>query len=135
MEAIPVDPRLVRRLDVDLRIVLTWDADMADMDLWVAEPSGERAYYSHPRTTIGGQMSRDFTNGYGPEEYCLKRAQRGEFRIEANYFGSSAPALSGAVTLQAEVFTNYGRSNEKRETITLRLKERKETFEVGVVEF
>lgn len=135
VEAIPVDPRLVRLLDVDLRIVLTWDADITDMDLWVVEPSGERAYYSHPRTTIGGQMSRDFTNGYGPEEYCLKRAQRGEFRIEANYFGSSAPTLSGAVTLQAEVFTNYGRPNEKRETITLRLKERKETFEVGVVEF
>ena len=70
-----------------------------------------------------------------PEEYCLKRAANGEFRIQANYFGSSAPTLSGAVTLQAEVFTNYGRKNEKREAITLRLTERKDTFDVGVVEF
>ena len=135
VEGIPVDPRLVDLLDVDVRIVLTWDADMTDMDLWVVEPSGEKAYYGHPLTTIGGRMSRDFTNGYGPEEYCLKRAQHGEYRIEANYFGSSAPSMSGAVTLQAEVFTHYGRPNEKRQAMTLRLSESKETFKVGVIEF
>jgi len=99
------------------------------------EPSGEKAYYGHPLTTIGGRMSRDFTNGYGPEEYCLRKAQHGEYRIEANYFGSSAPSMSGAVTLQAEVFTNYGRPNEKRQAMTLRLNEGKETFRVGLIEF
>jgi len=135
VEGIPVDPRLVDLLDVDVRIALTWDADMTDMDLWVVEPSGEKAYYGHPLTTIGGRMSRDFTNGYGPEEYCLKKAQHGEYRIEANYFGSSAPSMSGAVTLQAEVFTNYGRPNEKRQAMTLRLSESKETFRIGVIEF
>ena len=135
VEGIPVDLRLVDLLDVDMRIVLTWDADMTDMDLWVVEPSGEKAYYGHPLTTIGGRMSRDFTNGYGPEEYCLRKAQHGEYRIEANYFGSSAPSMSGAVTLQAEVFTNYGRPNEKRQAMTLRLSESKETFKVGVIEF
>ena len=135
VEGIPVDPRLVELLDVDVRIVLTWDADMTDMDLWVVEPSGEKAYYGHPLTTIGGRMSRDFTNGYGPEEYCLRKAQHGEYRIEANYFGSSAPSMSGAVTLQAEVFTNYGRPNEKRQAMTLRLNEGKETFRVGLIEF
>jgi uncharacterized protein YfaP (DUF2135 family) len=135
VEAIPVDPRLVELLDVDLRIVLTWDADMTDMDLWVIEPSGEKAFYGYTLTRIGGRMSRDFTQGYGPEEYCLKKAQRGEYRILANYYGSGAPTLSGAVTLQADIFTNFGRPNEKREAITVRLTEDEEALEVGVVEF
>ena len=32
------------------------------------EPSGEKAYYDHNRTTIGGLISQDFTGGYGPED-------------------------------------------------------------------
>ncbi|HUS48133.1 MAG TPA: hypothetical protein VM098_08435 [Phycisphaerae bacterium] len=38
----PLDPRLVKLLACDIRIVLTWDADMTDMDLHVVEPFGER---------------------------------------------------------------------------------------------
>ena len=50
---------------------MSWDADATDMDLHVVEPSGEEAFYSHNRTTIGGLVSRDFTQGYGPEEYMV----------------------------------------------------------------
>jgi len=34
-----------------------------------------------------------------------------------------------------EVFTNYGRANEKRRAITLRLQEAKDFFVVGEVDF
>ncbi|MFH1708857.1 MAG: VIT domain-containing protein [Planctomycetota bacterium] len=132
---IPVDPRIVKLMDVDVRIILTWDADMTDMDLWVTEPSGEKAFYGHQRTTIGGNVSRDFTQGYGPEEYCLKKGMPGMYKIEANYYGSSAAGIIGAVTLQVDVFTNYGRPNEQRKSITLRLEEKKETFKVAEIEF
>jgi len=135
VEKINVDPRLVKLLDVDVRIVLTWDADSTDMDLHVVEPSGERAFYGHQRTTIGGNVSRDFTQGYGPEEYLLKKAMPGMFTIQANYYGSQAAQLIGAVTLQADIFTNYGRPNEQRKSLTLRLTERKETFDIGQIEF
>ncbi|MBI5722740.1 MAG: DUF2135 domain-containing protein [Planctomycetes bacterium] len=131
----PLDARLMRLLDLDIRIVLTWDADMTDMDIHVREPSGEEAFYSHNRTTIGGLVSRDFTQGYGPEEYCIRKAMTGTYTIEINYFGSNAARLQGAVTVQAEVITNFGRPNEKRKSITLRLEERKERIHVGQVEF
>ena len=52
--AFPLDQRLLKLLDTDLRIVLTWDADLTDMDIWVIEPSGEKAYYGNRLTTIGG---------------------------------------------------------------------------------
>jgi len=135
LKSVPLDPRLVKLLDVDMRIIMTWDADMTDMDLWVTEPSGEKAYYGHQRTTIGGNVSRDFTDGYGPEEYIVRKAMNGMYKIETDYFGSSAAELIGAVTLQVDVFTNYGRANEQRRSITLRLVGEEETILIGEVEF
>ncbi len=132
---LPIDRRLVKALTVDVRIVLGWDADLTDIDLWVIEPSGEKAYFSHPNTTIGGLVSRDFTQGYGPETYNLHHAMRGSYQVQVNFYGSSAQTLAGAVTLQLTLFTNFGRPNEKRESITLRLTETKDTITVGVLEF
>jgi len=132
---VPLDPRLVKLLDVDIRIVMTWHADQTDIDLWVTEPSGEKAYYGHNRTTIGGLVSCDFTGGYGPEEYLVHKAAAGTYKIEANYFGSRAARLLGPVTVQVDVLTNYGRANEKRKSLTLRLKEAKETVPIGQIEF
>lgn len=130
----PLDPRLKRHLDMDVRIVMTWDADMTDMDLHVVEPSDEEAYYGHNLTTIGGKVSRDFTMGYGPEEYSLRRAMHGTYKIKSHFFGSSAADLIGAVTLQVDVYTNYGRKNEQRRSLTFRLTERKEEFVIGEIE-
>ncbi len=130
-----LDKRLVKLLDVDVRIVMTWDADSTDMDMHVLEPSGEEAYYGHRRTVIGGNNSRDFTQGYGPEEYCLRRAMPGVYSVKTKFFGSSAARLIGAVTLQVEIFTNYGRPDQRRKAVTLRLTENKETFEVARIKF
>jgi tetratricopeptide (TPR) repeat protein len=135
LRELPVDPRLVQLLDVDIRVVLSWDADLTDMDLWVTEPSLERAYYGNRRTTIGGHFSRDFTDGYGPEEYLLKKAMQGSYRIEVDYFGSSALSLSGSVILQVDIFTHYGRPNEHRQTLSVRLTESSEPLLVGEITF
>lgn len=130
-----VDRRLIKLLDVDVRIILTWDADMTDMDLWITEPSGEQANYNNNRTQIGGLVSRDFTQGYGPEEYLLKKSMKGNYAIDVDYFSESTPSILGPVTLQVEVFTNYGRSNEEKKTLTVRLGESKDRLRVGKVTF
>jgi hypothetical protein len=129
-----LDPRLIQNLDVDLRISLVWDADMTDIDLWVTEPTGEKAYYSNPLSAIGGKVSRDFTRGYGPEEYALRELIPGSYQIEANYYGSSQQTLVGPATVKAIVFTNYARPNETRQEITLRLDNVKQSFLVATVE-
>lgn len=131
----PADERLQKLPDLDARILLTWDADMTDIDLHVIEPSGERAFYGHNLTTIGGLVSKDFTQGYGPEEYCLRHAMHGTYKVEVNYYGSQAARLMGPVTVQAEVITHFGRPNEKRKSLTLRLEEKKQTVLVGEIEF
>jgi Ca-activated chloride channel homolog len=132
---VPFDARLLRNLDCDVRILLTWDTDQTDMDLWVTEPSGETCIYSHNRTTIGGRMSKDFTDGYGPEEYSIRRAMPGKYRIQTNYYGSRQQKLTGGTTVQATVITNFGRPNEKRQYLTLRLNQSKDTIDVGTIEW
>ena len=45
-----IDRRLLRNMPLDLRVVLAWDSDNSDMDLWVTDPNGERCYYGNRST-------------------------------------------------------------------------------------
>lgn len=128
-------PKQYRHLvDTDLRIVLNWDADMMDIDLWTTDPFGVKCYYGYRNTTTGGRNSCDFTQGYGPEEFMIRDSVAGKYKIQANYYGSHSQKVLGPVTLYTEVYTNYGRPNEKREVLTCRLAENKEVILIGTIE-
>ena len=129
------DKSLNKVLNDDIRIVLSWDVDQTDIDLWVTEPSGEKVYYSHNRSTIGGRVSRDFTNGYGPEEYTVRKAMKGKYKIQANFYGSAQVGVSGAVTLKVDVFTKFGTPEEKHQVFSVKLKDNKEVIDLGEIEF
>ncbi|WP_369938841.1 VIT domain-containing protein [Xanthomonas medicagonis] len=129
-----VDPRLLRNLPLDLRVVLNWDSDNSDMDLWVTDPNGERCYYAHRSTYQGGQLSQDFTGGYGPEEFSLRRAKPGKYKVEANFFGDRQPLVTGATTLHLQLSTGWGGAAQRDQQVTLRLKDKKETILVGEFE-
>lgn len=130
-----IDKKLIKNFDEDIRIVLTWNTDNCDIDLWVTDPNGEKCYYGHKQTQIGGRMSRDFTQGYGPEEFCIKNAKKGAYKIEVNYYGTRQQKLLQPIIVQAEVYTNFGRKNQKKEVLTLQLEKVSGTFEVGTIEF
>ncbi|PTL98751.1 MAG: hypothetical protein DA394_08095 [Candidatus Arcticimaribacter sp.] len=53
-------------MPVDVRIVIDWDANETDIDLWVTDPNDEKCNYTNKTTRIGGKMSNDITQGYGP---------------------------------------------------------------------
>ena len=129
-----IDPRLLQAMPLDLRVVLAWDADNSDMDLWVTDPNGERAYYGNRLTWQGGQMSQDFTGGYGPEQFSLRNAKPGKYKVEANYFGSRQQLVTGATTLMLRLTTHWGTPQQKDQRVTLRLKDRSETILVGEFE-
>lgn len=128
-----VEPRFRKLLDLDLRISMSWDTDLTDVDLHVYEPTGEHAYYGSNRTRIGGLVSRDFTQGYGPEEYVLRRAASGKYEIKAHYYSSHQQTLTGACTVVVEVFTDFGRDSEQRQVLTLRLDEPGREVRVGAI--
>lgn len=129
-----IDPRLLQAMPLDLRVVLAWDADNSDMDLWVTDPNGERAYYGNRLTYQGGQMSQDFTGGYGPEQFSLRNAKPGKYKVEANYFGSRQQLVTGATTLMLRLTTHWGTPKQKDQVVTMRLKDRAETVLVGEFE-
>lgn len=122
---------MLKPLPVQLRVALTWDADNTDVDLWVIDPTGEVAIYSHNRTQIGGHLSRDFTQGYGPEVFTIRRPIPGTYIVKAHYFGNHQQKLAGDVTVQAEFLTQFDTGASKREATTRRLEDQKELIEIG----
>jgi hypothetical protein len=119
---VSLDDRLRALLDVDLRVVIEWNTEATDMDLWVDEPNGERAIYSNPRTAIGGRLSNDMTEGYGPEEYLLRRAARGEYQIRVNVYGTDRINPNGSTVVTARLYRDFGRPNQSEQTMELELK-------------
>ncbi len=128
------DARLLRNLPVDLRITLAWDADNTDIDLWVIDPNGERAYYGHPLTRQGGRMSQDATGGYGPEEFVLRDAKPGRYTVQAQFYGHRQQVLLSATTVMLRLTTGFGRPDQKDELTSLRLNGRSDMVTVGTFE-
>jgi Ca-activated chloride channel homolog len=126
-----IDPRLLKNLPLDLRATLSWDADNTDIDLWVTDPNGERAFYGNPLTFQGGRMSKDITSGYGPEEFSLKRAKPGKYVVQAQFYGHRQQIVSGATTIQLALTTGFGTAQQKQQGVTLRLKTAKDQVFVG----
>jgi tetratricopeptide (TPR) repeat protein len=117
----------------DVRVVLTWDADNSDVDLWVTDPLGDVCMYSLRDTRIGGHLSRDFTGGYGPEEFILPRALKGKYKVQVHYYGDRQQNLARSTTIQVELFRNYGGKNETREGVTMRLDGVARVVDVGTI--
>jgi Ca-activated chloride channel homolog len=126
-----IPTELLDPVAVGLRVVLSWDADNTDIDLWVVDPSGDKAVYSQPRTRTGGYMSRDFTGGYGPEVYSIRRPLPGTYVVLANYFGDRRQSLTGPVTIQLEFQTRFGTASSERAATTRRLESGSQTIEIG----
>jgi uncharacterized protein YfaP (DUF2135 family) len=108
-------------MPVDIRVVLNWDTPNSDMDLHVTDPSGETCYYGHQKTALGGRISADVTQGYGPEEFLLKKAIPGRYLIKAKFFGTRQQTVVGATTVKLELFLRYATGRMENKSALLRL--------------
>ncbi|HEY2190512.1 MAG TPA: VIT domain-containing protein [Caldimonas sp.] len=130
-----IDRRLLRNLPLDVRVVLAWDADNTDVDLHVFDPNGEEVYYGHNLSYQGGAISHDATGGYGPEEFALKVAKPGRYRVVANFFGHRQQVLTSGTGLMLWFSSGYGSAAQEDRRTTLRIKsERGERVTVGEFE-
>jgi tetratricopeptide (TPR) repeat protein len=116
-----LDPRLIALLDVDMRVVIDWSTDATDLDLWVDEPDGERAIYNNQRTAMGGRLSHDMTQGYGPEEYLLHHARPGTYAVQANVYAADRLDPNGPSLVSAHLFRDYGRPTQSEESVDIEL--------------
>lgn len=130
-----IDKRLLKKEPVDVRVVLSWDTDSCDMDLWVTDPKEEKCYYRNTLTYLGGKITRDVTQGYGPEEFMLKKAEKGKYKVQVDYFGTRSQKQLMPVNLRITFYTHYGTPQQKQQETTVRLSNAKEVIEVGSFEF
>lgn len=116
---IPKD--LIKKMPVDVRVVLNWNMNDTDVDLWVIDPSGEKCYYSQKETESGGRISNDFTRGYGPEQFMLKNTIKGKYKVIVDYYGDTRQRIAGNTTMMVEVYTHYGTASVQRKVIALQM--------------
>ena len=126
-----IDRRLISNMPVDLRIVINWSSDNTDIDLWVIDPYKEKTFYSNNISRIGGKTSNDITRGYGPEEFMIKDAVAGSYKIQTKYYGNSQQKLTIPVTIRAQIFSKFSKTGEVQKDLVLRLKNEKAVIDIG----
>lgn len=120
---------------LDIRVVIDWNHNDTDIDLWVIDPNNEKCYYKHKKTKIGGLLSNDMTAGFGPEQFTLKKAIQGNYKIKAKYYSDSQQKISGPTFLKVSIFKNYGRTNEEKTIKLVRLTEKNDVIDLGMIQF
>jgi tetratricopeptide (TPR) repeat protein len=116
-----IEKDLVQAMPVDIRIVINWNMNSTDIDLHVTDPNGETCFYNHQSTAIGGRISRDITQGYGPEQFLLRNAIKGKYKVYVNYYGDSQVKAEGPSTVMVEIYTGYGSSSQQRRVVCLQM--------------
>jgi len=117
----------------DLRVVIDWNHNDTDIDLHVVDPNREECYYSHNTTAIGGKLSQDLTQGFGPEEFTLRNAISGNYYVKVNYYGDRYQKLENPTFLKVTIFKNYGKPNQSQEIKVIRLDSKKDDMIVAKV--
>ena len=117
----------------DLVVVILWNTDRTDIDLHVTEPTGEECFYKNPKTRLGARLTRDVTDGYGPEMYVLPKARGGQYRIRAKYYSTDRNRLSARTKVYATVYSGWGTKNEKTSRKVVTLAARKKMHDIAVV--
>ncbi|MDR0507975.1 MAG: DUF2135 domain-containing protein [Dysgonamonadaceae bacterium] len=116
-----INKKIIQATPVDIRVVINWNMNNTDIDLHVKDPRGEVCFYSHSSTALGGRISHDITEGYGPEQFMLKKAITGKYEVFVNYFGDSQVKTEGPSTIMAEIYTHYSSQQEQRQVVCLQL--------------
>lgn len=115
-----LDKKYLKEMPIDIRVVMNWNLMDVDLDLHIIEPTGEECYYGHTVTQAGAKFSKDFTQGYGPEQYLIRNAVKGKYQIKTNYFGERELTESGPATVMIEIYTTKeGKTTRVLKTIQL----------------
>ncbi len=121
-----IDKKIIVPMSCDVRVVMNWNMNNTDIDLWVTDPNGEKCYFNHKTTAMGGRISDDFTEGFGPEQLLLKTGAKGKYKIQIDYYSDAQAALAGPTTIMAEIYLHYGTAREVKKIVTLQMQKEKE---------
>ncbi|HEX7640791.1 MAG TPA: DUF2135 domain-containing protein [Burkholderiaceae bacterium] len=114
------------QLTPQLRIICSWDAPEAEVDMHIITPDGQHAFYADPILNGGGGLDVDSVDGPGPEMFTMVAPQHGVYHVYVNYWGN-----------YSEAGYNFDESKRQKPIITTRVtlvfyentpREKRETF-------
>jgi tetratricopeptide (TPR) repeat protein len=109
-----IDSTLIRDVHADIRVVINWNTDYANINLHIIDPNGEICDRKHNKTKIGGYMI-----GHAPEQFILKNAIKGKYQVYVNHRTNRIDAEP--ITIMAEIYTKYAGKEEQRRIVCLKL--------------
>jgi hypothetical protein len=126
---IPADLR--QPLPLDLRVVLSWDGDDTDVDLAVIDPDGLRCDFRVPVTRNGGRLTADNTSGFGPEEFGIRLAKPGRYRVLATLFGERRQLVAADTLLMLSLTTGFATPQARERQVVRRVSGLGDEVELG----
>ena len=111
---------------MDMRVVIDWNHNDTDIDLHIVDPNLEKCFYGNSVTKMGGMLSDDMTEGFGPEEFSLKDAVPGSYYVKVDYFGDQYQKVENPTFMKVSIYENYGTKEQQRRIKVIRLSEKSE---------
>jgi uncharacterized protein YfaP (DUF2135 family) len=120
----------LNRPRAQIRAILSWDDDQAEVDLHVISPDGQHITWFHPWLKSGGGMDVDSVDGAGPEIFSVAGARRGPYQFYVNYWGNfgdwgyhfEETRQKPIITCRLTLILNENTANERRESFVAPLR-------------
>ncbi len=112
---------LSTNVEMDMRVVIDWNHNDTDIDLHIVDPNLEECFYGNNTTKMGGRLSEDMTEGFGPEEFSLANAVSGSYYIKIDYFSDNYQKVENPTFMKVSIYENYGTKEQQRRIKVMRL--------------
>ncbi len=113
--------KMLKPKPFDIRITIDWNHNDTDIDMHIIDPNLEVCNYENRKTEIGGRLSKDMIEGFGPEEFTLEKAIKGDYYIKINYYGDRYQKVENPTFMKVTIFKENGLENSSKETKLIRL--------------
>jgi uncharacterized protein YfaP (DUF2135 family) len=114
-----------------MRIICSWDAPEAEVDLHILTPDRQHVSYSQAVMKDGGGLDLDSVDGPGPEMFTDATPQHGVYNVYINYWGNlnefgynfdQSQLKKPIITARVTLILNENTANEKRESFVVPLR-------------
>ncbi|WP_083476213.1 tetratricopeptide repeat protein [Lacinutrix mariniflava] len=103
----------------DLRVLASWNREINTISMQVIDPSLEVVSRNNSSTRLGGELV-SVNDVFGPEEYTIRNAAKGDYYIGFEYEGDSN-LKDAAAFVKLIIYKNFGKLNQTKEVKVIKL--------------
>ena len=103
----------------DIRVLASWNKENSDINLEVIDPALEVASKDNVRTSLGGELV-NVNDAFGPEEYTIRNARKGDYFIGLKYNYDNKPK-DEVVFVKLIIYKDFGKPSQQKEVKVIKL--------------